>query len=74
VVIPQNDAVAYSDGEFSFIESGRYRAAFLPGRWLELVDKENNRNLLPDRGVPYTDGQKVAKPEDLLPLVPQAKR
>ncbi len=74
VVIPQNGAAAFSGGEFSFVESARYRAAFLPGRWLELVDKETNRNLLPDRGVPYVEGQKVEKPEDLLPLVPQVKR
>jgi hypothetical protein len=74
VVIPLNSSAAYSAGEFSLVESARYRAAFLPGRWLELVDKDNNQNLLPATGIPYTAEQRISKPEDLLPLVPKPKR
>ncbi|HWE49046.1 MAG TPA: hypothetical protein VG273_04630 [Bryobacteraceae bacterium] len=73
VVIPQGGAARFSGGEFSLVESARYRATFLPGRWLELVDKDNNRNLLPGNGVASTEAQKVARPEDLLPLTPQAQ-
>ena len=74
VVIPQNSAAAYAAGEFSVVESARYRASFSRGRWLELVDKDNNVNLLPATGIPYAEGQKISRPEDLLPLVPKPKK
>ncbi len=87
-VFPEGGAVAFSTGGFSLIESAKFRASFLPGRWLELVNKENNRNLLAGAGIPFTeggietrgdalafqDGQKVLKLEDLEQLVPKPKR
>jgi hypothetical protein len=56
VVIPQNGAVAFSVNDFSLIESMKSRASFMPGHWLELVDKENNRNVLASGGIPFTPG------------------
>jgi len=55
-VIPQDGAVAFSASGFSLIESAKSRASFMPGRWLELVNKENNQNLLASGGVPFTPG------------------
>ena len=60
----------------------------MPGRWLELIDKDNNQNLLASTGMPFTagsietrgdalafqDGQKVVKLEDLEQLAPKPKR
>ena len=75
VVIPQGGSASYSAGDFSLLESARYRAAFLPGRWLELMDKDNDQNLLPESGVPATTEQRnISRPEDLLPLAPKSKR
>jgi hypothetical protein len=56
VVIPQNAAVAFSVNDFSLIESVKLRASFMPGRWLEFVDKENNRNVLGSGGMQFTPG------------------
>ena len=56
VVIPQNGAVAFSVNGFSLIESAKAQASFLPGRWLELVNKENNRNVLASGGIAFTPG------------------
>jgi hypothetical protein len=86
VVIPQNGAVAWSTSGFSFIESPRTRASFMPGRWLEFLNKENNQNQLAATGVAFTAGpietrgdalafqdQRVLKLEDLDSLVPKVK-
>jgi len=87
-VFPEGGAVAFSTGGFSLIESAKLRASFLPGRWLELVNKENNRNLLASTGIPFTgggietrgdalafqDGQKILKLEDLEQIAPKPKR
>ncbi len=74
VVIPQGGAAAYSAGEFSVVESARYRASFSPRRWLEMVDKDKGEDLLPATGITYSGSPKVSRPEDLLPLVPATKR
>jgi hypothetical protein len=66
VVIPQNGAVAFPVNGFSLIESGKSRASFMPGRWLEFVDKENNRNLLPGGGMPFTPGPIIADNDALI--------
>jgi hypothetical protein len=55
-VYPVGGAVAFSAGGFSLIESAKYRASFVPGRWLEFVNKENNQNLLVSSGTPFTSG------------------
>ncbi|HTA40969.1 MAG TPA: hypothetical protein VK789_00900 [Bryobacteraceae bacterium] len=55
-VYPAGGAVAFSTGGFSLIESAKYRASFLPGRWLEFINKENNQNLLMSTGTPFTAG------------------
>ena len=56
VVVPQSGAVAYSAAGFSFIESGKTRASFMPGRWLEFLSKENNLNSLVSTGVAFAPG------------------
>jgi hypothetical protein len=87
-VIPQSGAAAFSTGGFSFLESSKARASFLPGRWLEFIDKDNNQNLLSNTGVPFTggsiearndalvfqNGEKVVRLDDLEPLAPKPKR
>jgi hypothetical protein len=55
-VFPQGGAVAFSTGGFSLIESAKFRASFLPGRWLEFINKDNNQNLLASTGMPFTAG------------------
>ena len=55
-VFPQGGAVAFSTGGFSLIESAKFRASFLPGRWLEFINKDNNQNLLASTGTPFTTG------------------
>lgn len=87
VVFPQGGAVAFSTGGFSLIESAKFRASFLPGRWLEFIDKDNNRNLLASSGMPFTTGgieaagdalifgaARTMKLEDLEELATKPKR
>jgi hypothetical protein len=88
LVIPPTGAVAYSAAGFSFIESAKSRASFMPGRWLELVSKDNNQNQLPGTGelflsgaieargdeLFFPDGQKTLRLEDLERIAPKAKR
>jgi hypothetical protein len=88
VVIPPAGGAAFAAGGFSFIEGAKARASFMPGRWLEFIDKDNNQNLLASTGIPFTpgviqtrggalafqDGQRVLKLEDLEQLAPKPKR
>jgi hypothetical protein len=87
-VIPQGRTIAFSAGGFWFLESAKYRASFMPGRWLEFVGRENNQNLLASGGIPFTagsietrddalvfmDGQKIVRMEDLEQIAPRPKR
>jgi hypothetical protein len=65
-VYPAGGAIAFSAGEFSLIESAKYRASFLPGRWLEFINKENNQNLLMSTGTPFTSGNIEAAGDALV--------
>ncbi len=56
VVYPPGGAIAFSAGPFSLIENAKFRASFLPGRWVELVNKDNDQNLLMSTGIPFTPG------------------
>lgn len=60
VVIPQNSAVAFTSDGLSVLEGAKARAVFLAGpsagRWVEFIGKDNNRNVLPAGGVPFTPG------------------
>jgi hypothetical protein len=56
VVIPQTGAVAFSASGFYFIESAKTRASFMPGRWLEFLNKDNNQNSLGSTGIALTAG------------------
>jgi hypothetical protein len=85
VIVPQTGAVAFSMNGFSMIESVKSRASFIPGRWLEFVNKENNQNLLASGGTPFTPGpiqtgsdalifgagQRTVRLGDLEPLIPR---
>jgi hypothetical protein len=86
-VIPQTGAIAFSTSGFSFIESAKMRASFMPGRWLEFLNKDNNQNQLASTGAVFTPGpieargdglvfqdQKTVKLEDLEQLAPKPKR
>jgi hypothetical protein len=56
VVIPQTGSVAWSADGFSFLESARTRATFMTGRWLELLNKDNDQNAIAAGGVPFNGG------------------
>jgi hypothetical protein len=64
LVIPQNGAVAFSSGGLSLIESATERAAFLPGRWLEFLDKDSDQDLLAAGGTAFTPGSIETRPID----------
>jgi hypothetical protein len=66
LVIPQNGAVSFSMNGFSFIESAKSRATFMPGRWLEFINKENNQNLLAGGAMPFTPGPIEAREDSLI--------
>ncbi len=87
LVVPPNGAVAYSANGFSFLESAKTRASFLPGRWLEWINKDNGQNAIPAGGNAFAPGaidirpdalvvggQKSIRLQDLESLVPVPKR
>jgi hypothetical protein len=88
VVVPVSGAVAYAASGFSFIESAKSRASFMPGRWLELIGKDSGQNQLASSGVAFLPGggepkgdalffpgeQKTIRLEDLEAQVPKVKR
>jgi hypothetical protein len=75
VVIPASDAVSWTADGFSFLESAKTRAAFLSGRWLEFLNKDNGQNALPAGGIPFDTGRLDAlRLPDLEPLIPKSKR
>lgn len=86
VVVPRTGAVAYATSGFSFLESARTRASFMPGRWLEFLNKDTNQNQLASTGVPFTPGtieirgdalgfqdQRVLRLDDLEQLAAKSK-
>ncbi len=66
VVIPRTGAIAFSTSGFSFIENAKARASFIPGRWLELLNKDNNQNQLASTGVAFTPGPIEARGDALV--------
>ncbi len=56
VVLPPNDAVAWSSDGFSFLESAKNRASFLGNKWLEMLDKESGNDAQPAGGTVYSGG------------------
>ena len=73
VVIPPIGATAYSTGGFSVLESARQRAVFIPGRWLEFLDKESGQNLLPAGGITFA-APKATTLEELKALLPKPNK
>jgi hypothetical protein len=87
-VLPPSGAIAYAASGFWLIESTKARASFMPGRWLELVNKESNQNQLASTGVSllqgpieargdalfFPDGQRTLHLEDLEQLARKTKR
>ncbi|MEP6716826.1 MAG: hypothetical protein ABJC09_14740 [Terriglobia bacterium] len=75
VVIPNGGAVSYSSGGVTLLESAKLRASFLPGRWLEYIDKDNGQNQIPAGGVPFSRGPiENLRLQDLEALVPKPKK
>jgi hypothetical protein len=87
LVVPSNDAVAFSSGGFALLESAKARASFLPGRWLEFINKENGQNLITPGGTAFTPGpievrndrlefagQKTVRLQDLEQFLPKPKK
>ncbi len=86
-VIPPNGAVAFESEGVFVLESASRRAAFLPGRWLEYVNKENSQNPIPAGGISFDagavevsgdaltfGGSKTLRISDLEALAPKPKR
>jgi hypothetical protein len=87
-VFPQTGAAAFEGNGFSLLESAKYRAVFMPGRWLEFIGKENNQSLLAAGGVVFAAGpievkgdalgfgagQRTVKLEELESLAVKAKK
>jgi len=76
LLIPAADSVAWTADGFSFLENTKSRAAFMPGRWLEYLNKDNGQNALPAGGVPYSghgpaSGNRLQDLEALLPHPPK---
>src|SRR6185312_7220535 len=74
VVIPASGAVVWTASGFSFVESLKSRASFMPGRWLELIGKENGQNQLAAGGVAYDGDPASARTEELEALAGKGKR
>ncbi|MDQ1470992.1 MAG: hypothetical protein QOJ99_2472 [Bryobacterales bacterium] len=86
VVIPQTGAIAYSADGFSFLESTKTRASFIPGHWLEFISKDNGQTAIPPGGNVFTAGaietrgdtlvigQKTLRLQDLEQLAPRPKK
>jgi hypothetical protein len=87
LVIPQNGAVAFSSGGLSLLESSKARAAFLPGRWLEFIDKDSGQELIAAGGTAFNPGpidarsdalvfagEKIVRLPDLEQLLTQPKK
>lgn len=53
LAVPQGGSVAWTSDGFSLLESIRTRASFMPGRWLEYLDKDKGSDALPPGGVPF---------------------
>lgn len=66
VVIPHSGGVAWSTDGFSFLESARVRASFWPGRWMELISKDNGQSSVPAGGVVFGAGAIEAREDALV--------
>jgi hypothetical protein len=74
LALPQTGAIAWNSDEFSFLESAKARASFLPNRWLEMIDKDSGRDAQPAGGTAFSGGPVTSlRLEDLQKAAP-AKR
>jgi hypothetical protein len=86
-VIPANGAVAFESEGIRVLESASRRATFLPGRWLEYLNKENGQNPIPAGGISFDagpveaagdaltfGGTKTLRLSDLEGMAPKPKR
>jgi hypothetical protein len=74
VVLPPDGPVEWSADGLSFLENTKYRASFLPNRWLEMIDKESGKDSLPVGGVerPISAGS-FPRLEELQQLAPHSR-
>lgn len=56
LVLPQTGAIAWNSDEFSFLESTKARATFLPNRWLEMINKDVGSDAQPAGGTAFSGG------------------
>jgi hypothetical protein len=56
LALPQTGTIAWNSDEFSFLESAKARASFLPNRWLEMIDKESGKDAQPPGGTAFSGG------------------
>ena len=71
VVIPATGTVTWTAEGFSILENSKSRASFLANRWLEMIDKDSERNTQPDGGTIFNGGPvESLKMEDLQPARP----
>lgn len=56
VVLPPTGAVAWSADGFEILESSKLRASFMPGRWLEMINKDSGADSQPAGGTPFNGG------------------
>jgi hypothetical protein len=87
VVVPASGAVAFDSDGVTLLESASRRASFLPGHWLEFINKESGQNAMPAGGTVFQpgsveargdalvfSGQKTMRLQDLEQLAPKPKR
>lgn len=69
LVVPQGDTVSWDADGFTFLESVKTRASFLPGRWLEFLNKDNGHNAITPGGRAFanTPPKRLQELESLLP-------
>ena len=68
LVVPPGDTVSWNADGFTFLESSRTRASFLPGRWLEFLNKDNGHNAITPGGRAFVNTP-PKRLQDLEPLL-----
>src|SRR6185312_5060414 len=74
IVLPQTGSIAWNSDEFSFLESTKARASFLPNRWLEMINKESGGDAQPAGGTAFSGGPVTSlRLQDLEKAAPQKR-
>jgi hypothetical protein len=57
-LVVDNSEIRLTSGPFEILESARQRAVFMPGRWLEFLNKDSGKDALPAGGVTFDTSKK----------------